>query len=73
MIELFAVLTMLTNESGFEVSSSDATVKVLVTTIPPNLKKLDPDLHCMYLLHNVHILLNCCYGIISAKCQDIYL
>lgn len=39
------VLTMLTNDSGFEVSSSEATVKVLVTTIPPNLKKLDPDLH----------------------------
>jgi interleukin enhancer-binding factor 2 len=39
------VLTMLTNESGFEISSSEATVKVLVTTIPPNLKKLDPDLH----------------------------
>jgi len=39
------VLTMLTNDSGFEISSSEATVKVLVTTIPPNLKKLDPDLH----------------------------
>ncbi|ELU03643.1 hypothetical protein CAPTEDRAFT_148485 [Capitella teleta] len=39
------VLSMLTNESGFEISSSEATVKALVTTIPPNLKKLDSDLH----------------------------
>lgn len=37
----------LTNEGGFEVSSSDATVKVLIATIPPNLKKLDPQLHRM--------------------------
>lgn len=39
------ILTMLTNESGCEVSSSDATVKIRVTTIPPNLKKLDPSIH----------------------------
>ena len=42
------ILTMLTNESGCEVSSSDATVKIRVTTIPPNLKKLDPSIHCEY-------------------------
>ncbi|KAL5011892.1 hypothetical protein ScPMuIL_010443 [Solemya velum] len=39
------VLTMLTNDSGFEISSADATVKCLITTIPPNLKKLDNELH----------------------------
>ncbi|ELW69755.1 Interleukin enhancer-binding factor 2 [Tupaia chinensis] len=31
------VLTMVTNETGFEISSSDATVKILITTVPPNL------------------------------------
>lgn len=39
------VLAMLTNDSGFEISSADASVKCLITTIPPNLKKLDPELH----------------------------
>jgi interleukin enhancer-binding factor 2 len=32
-------------DAGFEVSSADAAVKILVATIPPNLKKLDPSLH----------------------------
>ncbi|CAJ0922372.1 unnamed protein product [Ranitomeya imitator] len=39
------ILTMLTNETGFEISSADSTVKILITTVPPNLRKLDPELH----------------------------
>ncbi|XP_006822815.1 interleukin enhancer-binding factor 2 homolog [Saccoglossus kowalevskii] len=39
------ILTLLKNESGFEISSAEATVEILITTIPPNLRKLDPDLH----------------------------
>ena len=45
------VLSMLLHEGGLEISNSDATVKVLVTTIPPNLKKLDSELHCKLSLH----------------------
>uniref|UniRef100_A0A0D9RH52 DZF domain-containing protein n=1 Tax=Chlorocebus sabaeus TaxID=60711 RepID=A0A0D9RH52_CHLSB len=37
------VLTMPTNETGFEISSSDATVKTVITTVPPNLPKQDPE------------------------------
>jgi len=39
------VLTMLTNECGFDLSSPEATAKMHVTTIIPNLRKLDANLH----------------------------
>jgi len=39
------VLSMFSNERGFEISSSDATVKILIATIPPNVKKLDAAIH----------------------------
>ena len=48
---------MLTNDSGFEISSAEASVKCLITTIPPNLKKLDPELHCEYQFYFVCLFL----------------
>ncbi|MBZ3878315.1 Interleukin enhancer-binding factor 2 [Sciurus carolinensis] len=39
------VLTMLNDETGLEISSSDAAVKILIMTVPPNLRKLGPELH----------------------------
>lgn len=51
-----SVLSMLTNETGFETSSADATVKILITTVPPNLRKLDPELHCKSLHTHTRIL-----------------
>ncbi|KAF0290535.1 Interleukin enhancer-binding factor 2 [Amphibalanus amphitrite] len=39
------VMAMLPNDRGFEISNSEATVRVLVTTVHQNLRKLDPELH----------------------------
>lgn len=39
------VVTMAVTERGFELSMQGATVRILVTTILPNLRKLNPELH----------------------------
>jgi len=39
------VLTMSPNERGVDLSNTEATARILVTTIPPNLKKLEAGLH----------------------------
>jgi len=39
------VLTMIPNDKGFDLSSPEATGSLLVTTIVPNFRKLDPALH----------------------------
>jgi len=39
------VLTMVANEKGFDLSNTEATARVQVTTIHPNLKKLEAGLH----------------------------
>ena len=39
------VLTMIPNDGGFDLSSPEATAAMHVTTIIPNLRKLDPKLH----------------------------
>uniref|UniRef100_A0A4W5MEZ5 Interleukin enhancer binding factor 2 n=2 Tax=Hucho hucho TaxID=62062 RepID=A0A4W5MEZ5_9TELE len=47
------VLSMLPNKTGFEISSADATVKILIATVPHNMRKLEPDVHIdMKLLQN---------------------
>lgn len=37
--------TLSTNDTGFVIAHVTATVKVLIATIPPNIRKLDPELH----------------------------
>ncbi len=36
---------MIPNDKGFDLSSPEATARILVTTIMPNLRKLDANLH----------------------------
>lgn len=48
-------MSMLPNERGFEVSNGEASVRLLVTTIHINLRKLDPDLHLDYKILQSHL------------------
>merc|ERR1712013_214020 len=49
------VLTMILNGKGFELSNTEASSRIMVTTIPPNMKKLDATLHLdSKLLHAAH-------------------
>ena len=53
----FRMLTMMPNEKGFDLSSPKATVAVQITTILPNLRKLDPELHLdIKILQQVNLL-----------------
>lgn len=46
---LLSVLALVTNDRGFfEISSSEAAVRVLVATVHQNLRKLDQDIHMDY-------------------------
>lgn len=40
-----AVVNMAITERGFELTKDGATVRILVTTILPNIRKLSPELH----------------------------
>ncbi|KAF6199582.1 hypothetical protein GE061_007608 [Apolygus lucorum] len=49
------VLQMSVNETGFEIKNNEATVRVLVTTVHQNLRKLDPELHMDYKVLQKHL------------------
>ena len=56
-VQEFRMLTMMPNEKGFDLSSPKATVAVQITTILPNLRKLDPELHLdIKILQQVNLL-----------------
>lgn len=45
---------MLPNETGFEISSADATMKIIIATVPHNMSKLEPDVHSTYSLVRIN-------------------
>ncbi|XP_075223365.1 interleukin enhancer-binding factor 2 homolog [Lycorma delicatula] len=48
-------LALITNDRGFEISNTDATVRVLVTTVHQNLRKLDPEIHLDFRVVQSHL------------------
>ncbi|KAL1122927.1 hypothetical protein AAG570_003252 [Ranatra chinensis] len=49
------VLNLTLTEQGFDVASSEASVRVLVTTVHQNLRKLDPELHMDFKILQRHL------------------
>lgn len=47
--------SVVTCDTGFEIHAVDAIVKVLITTIPPNISKLDPDIHLDKKIMQAHL------------------
>ncbi|GFU14501.1 interleukin enhancer-binding factor 2 homolog [Nephila pilipes] len=43
--ESMSILALVMVDGGFEISSPEASVRCLITTVPQNLRKLDPELH----------------------------
>ena len=63
-VQEFRMLTMMPNEKGYDLSSPKATVAVQITTILPNLRKLDPELHLdMKILQQVQLVHNNMYNV----------
>uniref|UniRef100_A0A1B6CIS9 DZF domain-containing protein n=1 Tax=Clastoptera arizonana TaxID=38151 RepID=A0A1B6CIS9_9HEMI len=50
-----SALTLCTNDRGFEISNAEATVRVLITTVHQNLRKLDPEIHLDYKIVQSHL------------------